>query len=387
MGVSGHDLERLRAAVALARRGFFGVEPNPPVGCVIEDGRGRVVGEGFHAAYGGPHAEIAALEAAGCGARGATAYVSLAPCGRHGKTAPCADALQAAGVSRVVFAADDPDPDERGAGVARLRAAGLAVDGPVGDLDQESDALLARFRAALDRPRPWTLAKWAMSADGCIAARRGSGGRISSEEAGRRTHLWRGHADAIAVGIETVLADDPRLTCRLPDGPPHDRPQPRRIVFDSALRTPATARLVAEADLAPVWIFAGAGAAEDRRRALEEVGCRVLEVPRDGEGLDLAAAWTLMHEEGVRRLLVEGGARIHGSLFQAALVDQVAVFVAPSVLGGADPVRALVWPGGADPASALRLEEARWEPVGEDMLLLGYVAAARSGAGSPAPRA
>ncbi|MDJ0521359.1 MAG: bifunctional diaminohydroxyphosphoribosylaminopyrimidine deaminase/5-amino-6-(5-phosphoribosylamino)uracil reductase RibD [Planctomycetota bacterium] len=373
MPLTDHDAQRLRRAIALARKGRFLVEPNPTVGCVIERDDAGIVGESWHGGYGGPHAEVAALEMAGKAARGATAYVSLAPCGTHGKTPPCTDALLEAGIERVVYATDDPNPLEQSTGVQRLIAAGIEVVGADGELRDEGERLLERFRATLSSDRPWVALKWAMSLDGRIAPRRGTGGAISGLRARRVVHDWRAHCDAVAVGIETVLADDPQLTCRLEGGLPDGREQPLRIVFDAQVRTPVDSRLVAGVDEVSVLIFCGPDADTFRRRALEERGCVVHEIPmRDGL-LDLAAALHFLHDDGVRRLLVEGGARLHGSFLRAGLADQVSAFVTPTLLGGTDAVPAVEGTAVASMEEALGLEEVQWRGLGEDVLMQGYV--------------
>ena len=374
MPLSDHDIERTRRAVSLARKGFFQVEPNPPVGCVIERGEEGVVGEGWHAAYGGPHAEVAALRLAADRAQGATAYVSLAPCGQHGKTPPCADALVQAGVTRVVYAAADPSPVEQHAGLERLRRAGVEVEGPVELVRAEAEALLERFQRMLDRTRPWTVLKWAMSLDGSIAPKPGVGGAISGRRARILTHEWRGSADAVAVGVGTILADDPLLTCRLEDGPPFGRSQPKRVVFDTHLRTPVDGRLAMDAYETPVILMAGPDADPERRKALEAAGCSVEVVPLTVEGrLDLEAALERLGTLGIRRLLVEGGADIHGSLLTAGLADQVSAYVAPRILGGADAVPAVRGTPIADAEEALVLEDVMWRRLGDDLLMQGYV--------------
>lgn len=372
MSVSDRDLDRLRRAIALASKGCFGVEPNPPVGCVL-DKDGRVVGEGWHAAYGGPHAEVVALDRAGGEARGATAYVSLQPCSRVLKTGACTDALRRAGVSRVVYAASDPNMDSEDLGV--LRNAGIQVQGPL--LEEEAAPLLERFRRALGRKRPWVSLKWAMSLDGRIAPARGRGGRISGTRSQALVHDLRGHADAVAVGVETVLVDDPRLTCRLEGGVPDGRDQPLRVVFDSSLRTPPTSLLLDDAPHVPVLVIC-VQADPQRRRALEECGAEVAVVPAAQGGVDLSAALSVLYERGVRRLLVEGGARVHGALIASGLADQVHAFVAPIVLGGGDAPFAVSGTGIHETEEALRLEQVRWRRLDDDLLLQGYL---------PTPRA
>ncbi|MDF1701465.1 MAG: bifunctional diaminohydroxyphosphoribosylaminopyrimidine deaminase/5-amino-6-(5-phosphoribosylamino)uracil reductase RibD [Planctomycetota bacterium] len=375
MALTDHDERLLRRAIALARKARFDVEPNPAVGCVLDRGEDGVVGEGWTAPWGGPHAEAVALAVAGERARGATAYVSLGPCGVHAKTPPCADALVSAGVRRVVVGVGDPSPAEAGAGLARLREASIQVDLAEGTLQREADEGLERFRRTLGRRRPWVVLKWAMSLDGRIAAARGSGGAISGRRAQRLLHTWRAHSDAVAVGIDTALIDDPQLTCRLADGPPHGRPQPRRVVFDSSLRLPASSAMVRSAAEVQVLVVCGEDADHARRTALESSDVAVLPVPVVDGRVDLGAALEALYVHGVRRLLVEGGAKIHGAFLKAGLADQVSAFVAPRILGGKDAVPA-VEGSGIDTAEAMQdLEEVMWRRLGDDLLMQGYVPA------------
>ncbi len=371
MSVSNLDLKRVRRAMALALKGSFAVEPNPPVGCVLVMD-GQVVGEGWHVAYGGPHAEVAALEKAGADARGATAYVSLEPCSRELKTGACTVALAAAGVVRVVYAAADPNMPA--GGLDSLRRAGIEVEGPVAE--EEGELLLERFRRGLALKRPWVALKWAMSLDGRIAPARGRGGRISGTRSQAHAHGLRGHADAVAVGVETVLIDDPRLTCRLEGGVPHGRSQPLRVVLDSSLRMPPTSVLLDDAPHVPVLVLC-VRADPERRRALEACGAEVVEIPAADGGVDLSAALSLLYERGVRRLLVEGGARVHGALIQARLADQVHAYVAPIVLGGGDAPFAVSGTQIRDVGEALRLEEVQWRRMDDDLLLQAYLPRAR----------
>lgn len=367
MAVSDHDRERLRRAIALAAKGRFRVEPNPTVGCVLERD-GRVVGEGWHDGYGGPHAEVRALAAAGEAARGATAYVSLAPCSRHGKTPPCTQALLAAGVARVVVAAADPNPLEGAGSAAVLGPEGVAVEGPA--LAEEGEAALVPFRRALALDRPWTILKWAMSADGKIAARRGAGGRLTGPRAEAEVHELRGRCDAVLVGRGTLDADDPRLTCRLAAGPPDGRRQPLRVLVTRRLTGLVGRRLFADAASAPVVV------ATDRDppappAGLVAAGVEVLAVGADERGVDLSALVRALAARGVRRLLVEGGAEMHRSFLAAGLADQVQVWVAPLLLPGGEAVPAAA--GAASALGALRLGDVQWRKVGDDLVLQGYL--------------
>ncbi len=367
-GIGEDDRARLRRALAIAQKGRFRVEPNPLVGCVlVRDG--TVVGEGWHDGYGGPHAEVRALAAAGGSARGSTAYVSHEPCSRHGKTPPCTEALARAGVARVVFAALDPDPREDGAGAARLRAAGLDVAGPC--LPEEGAALLHRFRRALALDRPWTILKWALSADGRIAPRAGAGGRLSGDRALHALHELRGRVEAVLVGRGTLEADDPRLTCRLPGGPPDGRPQPLRVLLTRRLPGLGRQALFEPAAGAPVLVATTGG--EPVPRDLVERGVEVLRVGAADGGVDLGALGRALAARGVRRALVEGGARLHGSFLRQGLADQVHVNVAPLLLGGREAVPAVLGTDVERVEQAPRLLEVAWRRVGDDLALDGYL--------------
>jgi len=278
---------------------------------------------------GRPHAEPAALEAAGAAARGATVYVTLEPCCHWGRTAPCTDALAAAGVARVVVATRDPDPRVDGAGIARLRGAGIAVE--EGLLQAEADELVEGFRLRVRQGRPLVTLKLASTLDGRIATRSGESRWITGDPARRMAHALRGRHDAVMVGVGTVLADDPELTCRLPGF----RASPVvRVVADSHLRMPLTARLAATAGDAPTWLLIRDGTDRDRRHAFADLGARLIEVPGAETGVDPAGAVRALGAAGLTRVLVEGGAELAASLLRADLVDRIAWFHAPAVMGG-----------------------------------------------------
>lgn len=365
----------LAEAVALAERGRFRVEPNPPVGALVVRG-GRVVGRGWHRAYGGPHAEVEALRAAGARARGATVYVSLEPCSHAGaakKTAPCVGALAAAGVARVVWAQRDPDPRNGGRAARALRRAGLAAEGPV-PVDGASD-LLRAFRAGLARGRPWVLWKWASSLDGRVAPAKGRGGTLSSPASMALLHEIRGRVEGVAVGVGTVLVDDPRLTCRRSGGPPHGRPQPAAVVFDTHARTPLGCRLVAEpVEGRRVFVLVGDGASPRARALARRPGVEVVEVPVRGGHVEPAGALAALHARGVRRLLLEGGPRVAGAFLAAGLVDQVAALLTPRLLGADGAPTALAGTPFDDLGTAPTLTDVRVRRVGVDVLVEGYVA-------------
>jgi diaminohydroxyphosphoribosylaminopyrimidine deaminase / 5-amino-6-(5-phosphoribosylamino)uracil reductase len=319
----------MQAALGLARRGLGMVWPNPAVGCIlVKDG--RVVGRGWTAEGGRPHAETRALAQAGAAAKGATAYVTLEPCCHHGQTGPCADALVAAGVSRVVVAVDDPDPRVSGRGVERLRQAGLTVD--TGVLAEAAAELNAGFFQRISEGRPLVTVKLATSLDGRIATRRGESQWITGAAARAAGHRLRAEADAILVGSGTVIADNPELTCRLPGLAERS---PLRIVVDGHLRLPLTSRLVATAVNPPTWVITREGNDPDRVQAFVDCGVEVIEVPLAADGkIDLTVAFRELGRRGLTRVLVEGGAHVIAALLRAGQVDRLAWFRAPMVLGG-----------------------------------------------------
>jgi diaminohydroxyphosphoribosylaminopyrimidine deaminase/5-amino-6-(5-phosphoribosylamino)uracil reductase len=321
------DAAHMRAALALARRGLGTTWPNPSVGCLVVQG-GRVVGRAVTAPGGRPHAEPRALEMAGAGALGGTVYVTLEPCNHWGQTPPCTEALIEAGVARVVVAMRDPDPRVDGEGLERLRAGGVAVT--EGVLEAEAREVVAGFASRVLRQRPLVTLKLAATLDGRIATGSGESQWITGEPARRVAHALRGRHDAVLVGVGTVLADDPELTCRLAGF----RPTPVvRIVVDTHLRTSLTSRLAATAGESPTWMLIRAGSDPERRRAFADLGLRVVEVPGADAGVDLGRGLAALAEMGLTQVLVEGGAKVAAALLRADLVDRIAWFHAPSVMG------------------------------------------------------
>ncbi|PNY82863.1 bifunctional diaminohydroxyphosphoribosylaminopyrimidine deaminase/5-amino-6-(5-phosphoribosylamino)uracil reductase RibD [Deinococcus koreensis] len=342
-------------ALAEAARGLGRTAPNPPVGCLIVRGR-EVVGCGFHPKAGEPHAEVFALREAGVRARGATAYVTLEPCSHHGRTPPCAEALIAAGVARVVVAALDPNPRVSGQGVRRLRDAGIDV--ALGVLEDLATRQQAGFRSLITRGRPWVVAKYAMTLDGKVAAAGEGNGSVSSEAARARVMGWRNELDAIAVGSGTVLADDPALTVRGVDGGRNPRP----VVFDRTGRLPPGARA-----LRPETVLVTAPTTH--AAACEDSGMTVVRAD------DLPGALGALGSLNLSSLLLEGGPTLLSAFFAAGLVDEVRVFLAPKLLGAGlspltTPLRAM--------SDARALEDVTVEPLGPDVLVTGYL--------SPIPR-
>lgn len=357
------DDERfMRQALALAERARGLTSPNPLVGAVVVVD-GRVVGEGFHGGAGRAHAEIEALAAAADRARGSTLYVTMEPCVHEGRTPPCAPAVIAAGVRRVVVSATDPNPLVDGRGLTALRAAGLEVRSGV--LEEEVARQNRVFFTAMRAGRPHVTLKAAMTLDGKIADVHGTSRWITGEAARRVAHRLRAESDAIVVGVGTVLRDDPQLTVRL--GRPWPR-EPLRVVLDSRARTPAAAALVAAGTPARALIAVAADAPPARVRALEAAGATVVPVAARRDGVDPVALLADLHAREVRAVLVEGGAEVHASFLEAGVVDRVAVFVAPRLLGG----RAAPSPiGGAGRTlkDALPLGPFAVTPLGDDLLL------------------
>lgn len=407
------DARFMRRAIELAWRGWGWTNPNPLVGCVlVRDG--RIIGEGWHEKCGQAHAERNALadcarraaeEPAGerCAdtapnadparghARGATAYVTLEPCCHTGKQPPCTEALIAAGVARVVVGSRDPNPLVAGKGSAKLREAGIRVDEDA--LRAECDELNPIFFRFISRKTPYVVAKWAMSADGKIACASGDARWVSGPESRRDTHELRHRLAAIAVGIDTVLADDPLLTCRRQDEPGN---QPLRVVLDSRLRIPEDCALVrscaqGEAPLAVAACASVDDPATDagaKAQRLHALGVEVLHVPQDAVGhVAVRPLLRALGEKGIDSLLVEGGSGIHGAFFDEGAVDEVVVYLAPKVVGGADAPGPVAGAGAAKMAEATALGRPRAHALGGDLkITFAASGAARVADRTPASR-
>jgi diaminohydroxyphosphoribosylaminopyrimidine deaminase/5-amino-6-(5-phosphoribosylamino)uracil reductase len=351
----------MRAAIALSRRARGSTWPNPAVGCVIVRD-GAIIAQGVTAPGGRPHAETQALAMAGAAARGATAYVTLEPCSHHGQTPPCADALIEAGIARVVVAAGDPDKRVNGAGIARLRNAGIEII--TGVLEAEATEMLAGFFARVRLGRPRVTLKLAATLDGRIATATGESQWITGTPARKAAHALRGQHDAVLVGVGTVLADDPDLTCRIPGYAPHPCV---RVIFDSHIRTPLMARVVSTAHDAPTWILHRDGADPARVAAMTAAGVRCIRVPRDEMGIQPAAALAALGHAGLTSVLAEGGASLAAALLRAGLVDRVAWFSAPSLIGG-DGFPAVQAMGVADLRDMARFRRVAERRIGDDVL-------------------
>lgn len=368
----------MRRAIELARRGEGHVEPNPMVGAVVVDDALRLIAEGWHEQFGGPHAEVHALRRAGDLARGATLFCTLEPCAHQGKTPPCTEAVLAAGVAKVVIGSHDPFPQVNGRGIARLRQAGVSVE--TGLLDHDVRQLNAPFRKLIQHGQPWVHAKWAMTLDGRIASRTGASQWISNALSRGRVHDLRGRMDAILVGVGTALADDPLLTAR----PPGPRTA-MRVVLDSHARLPLDSQLVRTAREGRVLVATTEQAPSARRSSLAAEGVEVLVLPNTtragapGRGgpdegrVDLQALLQALGARRMTNVLVEGGGGLLGALHDQRLIDEVHVFVAPRLLGGAAALSPVLGWGVDHPSVGLSLPQPVVEVLDGDVYVSGRV--------------
>lgn len=324
----------MRMALRLAGRGRGHVEPNPIVGCVIVRGS-KIIGKGWHKKYGGPHAEVNAIANAGGRVAGATVYVTLEPCAHFGKTPPCADLLIKNKVKTVVVACRDIFPQTNGRGIRKLKTAGIEVI--EGILKDEAVRINAPFFKRIRKGLPYITAKWAMTLDGRIASSSGDSKWISSEAARKHAHKLRGVSDAIIVGIGTVLADDPELTCRMSRGR-----NPHRIILDSAARMPLNSKLIKTIKAAPLTIAVASLAPAKKVDALIKAGCNVVRFPSSKNGLSVPHLVRWMGKLGMTNVLVEGGGKVLGSFFDAGCIDETMIYVGAKVIGGNSNIQAPV---------------------------------------------
>jgi diaminohydroxyphosphoribosylaminopyrimidine deaminase/5-amino-6-(5-phosphoribosylamino)uracil reductase len=353
----------MRLALELAAQGEGRTAPNPAVGAVVVRD-GMVVGRGFHPKAGEPHAEIFALREAGEAARGADLYVTLEPCCHTGRTGPCTEAILAAGVVRVYIGCTDPNPQVSGRGCEQLRASGVEVVSGV--LVDDCRRLIAPFAKHVRTGLPYVTLKAALTLDGNLATSSGNSQWITGPESRERVHRLRDRSDAVMVGIGTVLADNPRLTTRLPQGGGHD---PLRIVIDSRLMTPEEALVVTGPSAAGVLIATTADAPEGKARRLRSLGAEVLRVG-DGPSVDLSLLLCDLGARGIQSILLEGGGRLNSAALQAGIVDRCMLFYAPLLLGGRG-IGLFAGTGVEFLADAVRLKGLRVEQVGNDVLLEG----------------
>ena len=364
---SDDDRRWMERALALARRGEGRTAPNPPVGAVVVHDD-CVVGEGFHALAGEPHAEIVALCQAGDRARGAVAFVTLEPCTHHGRTPPCTEALIDAGVSRVIIGCEDPNPRVRGGGARNLESAGITVE--LGLCGTECQRLIAPFAHHISTGRPFTTLKAAVTLDGNTATATGQSQWISSETARHEAHQQRNSVDAIMIGVETAIVDDPRLTTRgIEDGR-----DPVRVVVDSTLRLPLESAILHLDSPSPTLIATTGKAPQERIDAVRATGADVMFVGSDAEGrVDLATLWTFLGGRNIQHLLVEGGATLNQAVLEAGLVQRMMVILCPLILGGDNAPGIFRGRGVGALDDALRLRDLRARDCGPDLIIEGEV--------------
>jgi diaminohydroxyphosphoribosylaminopyrimidine deaminase/5-amino-6-(5-phosphoribosylamino)uracil reductase len=361
-GTVTSDAEFLKRALELGVQGR--PSPNPHVGAVIVR-NGEIVGTGHHERVGEDHAEIAAIRVAGAKARGATLYVTLEPCNHDGRTPPCTLAIIAAKIKRVVIGCADPNPNVSGGGTAKLREAGIEV--VLGVLEDECVQLIRPWTKHVLTGLPYVSLKLGLSLDGRIATRSGESKWVTGPEARARVHGLRAASDAVAIGIGTALADDPRLTVRDAPGA-----SPVRVVFDTKLRLPLHSRLVETAPEVPTWVICNADAPASNEEELTTRGVEILRAPASVEGrIDATAALRLLATRGLVTLMVEGGAELAGSILAGHLADELHAFVAPILLGPRGRPGAVDWAGPDTPSEAPRIVRPSWELVGEDAYVHG----------------
>ncbi len=359
-----NDTDFMRRALHLAQKGCGWAAPNPMVGAVIVK-NGQIIGEGWHQKYGGPHAERHALANCTADPRGATLYVTLEPCCHHGKQPPCTEAILQAGIRRVVVGSGDPNPLVAGKGIGILRANGVEVD--EGVLQAECQKLNEVFFHYIQTKRPFVVMKYAMTLDGKIAAYTGKSQWITGETARQYVQTQRARYTGIMVGVGTVLADDPLLTCRLPGAK-----SPVRIVCDTHLRTPPDSRLVKTAKQFPT-ILATCCREPARQQPYQAAGCEILRVPEQSGRLDLAALMEILGQKGIDSILLEGGGTLHWAALQSGIVQKVQAYIAPRLLGGQNAKTPIEGQGVPYPNDAFTVKNINLISLGEDFLLEGEV--------------
>lgn len=355
-----NDQDYMKVALQLAEQGSGQTSPNPLVGAVVVK-NGQIIGMGAHLKAGEPHAEVHALRMAGSQAEDSTVYVTLEPCSHHGKTPPCADLLISSKVKRVVVAAEDPNPLVAGRGIKKLQEAGIEVISGV--LNNEAEELNNVFFHYIQTKRPFVTLKWAGSLDGKTATVTGESKWITGDSARKDVHKYREFHDAILAGVETVLKDDPSLTCRLEN----TKKQPVRIVLDTHLRTPETAALVNDG-LSPVWIITGSEVASERIESFQKKNAVIIQM--NTPAIEIESLLHLLGERNITSLFVEGGASIHGSFIESGLFNQVVSYTAPMLIGGKEAPPAVAGAGFSRINEAIRLRIKETEVLGDDLKLV-----------------
>lgn len=358
-------MKHMRRALSLARRALGSSSPNPAVGAVVAK-NGEIVGEGWTQPIGQNHAEIVALQQAGTHAAGGSLYVTLEPCNHIGRTDPCTDAIAASGITEIHIATLDPNPHVKGGGASNLKERGISTH--IGESEEQAREVIEAYLRFVTADIPFVTAKFAISLDGKIATRTGDSKWITSERARWYVQRMRAESDAIMVGINTVLSDDPKLTSRNEKGVARRR-QPLRVIVDSRGRTPTAAGMLSEPGRTLVAF--GNTSVEEKQR-LSEAGAEVVQVSAEDGSVDLTALLSLLAQHEITSLLVEGGGTLLGSLFDQGLVDKVVAIIAPTVIGGHDALSPVRGEGVARMSESLRLERVKWRRFGRDMAIIGY---------------
>ncbi|MDO8717195.1 MAG: bifunctional diaminohydroxyphosphoribosylaminopyrimidine deaminase/5-amino-6-(5-phosphoribosylamino)uracil reductase RibD [Dehalococcoidales bacterium] len=365
---NGNTMDYMRQALSLARLAVGQVSPNPAVGAVVVKD-GEVVGQGYTQPPGSYHAEVVALRQAAERARGGVMYVTLEPCSHYGRTPPCAKAIAAAGISEVHLAMTDPNPLVSGKGNDELEREGIKVY--IGEHEEEAKEINESYFKFITTGLPFVTAKFAVSLDGKIATRTGDSKWITGDEARKYVHHLRYTADAVMTGVNTVLADDPRLTYRCGGNGGMVRKQPLRVVVDALGRTPPTAQIFNKPG--NVLMAVGESVKAETKQALVQAGAELLELPAKEGMIDLTSLLKALSERQITSVLVEGGGSVLGSLFDSRLVDKVFAFIAPVIIGGAEAKTAVAGTGVDKMKEAMRLERVNVERFGDDVMFSGYV--------------
>jgi diaminohydroxyphosphoribosylaminopyrimidine deaminase/5-amino-6-(5-phosphoribosylamino)uracil reductase len=361
------DIFYMKLALDLAKQGIGYTSPNPMVGAVVVQD-GRVVGKGWHQYPGGPHAEVYALDDAGQRAKGADLYVTLEPCNHHGKTPPCTEKIIASGIRRVIMAMADPNPDVAGGGARRLKEAGMDVVS--GICEKEARRLVECFTKYVTTRRPFVILKIAATLDGRTATRTGDSKWVTGEASRKYVHELRHAVDAILVGINTVKADDPRLTTRLEGKKGKD---PKRIILDTHLSIPEGAKVLHNVSPSDTIIITGNSAPLEKRRCLETAGVQIVAAKTEDNLIDLKDLMDRLGRIQVTSLLIEGGSRVAASAIQAGIVDKICFFYAPKILGGDDGMPMLQGAGPELMRQSIRVKDVSIRRFDEDVMIEGYI--------------
>ena len=357
------DEKYMALALELAEKGWGKVAPNPMVGAVlVKDG--EIVGKGYHQVFGGAHAEVYAIHEGGTNCKGATLYVSMEPCAHYGKTAPCVDAIIKAGIIKVVAAVVDPNPITSGKGIQQLKEAGIEV--VAGVMEMQAKRLNVPFFKLMQKELPYITVKWAMSIDGKIATHTGESRWITSDESRKYAHKIRGQMDGILVGINTVVRDDPLLTCRIEGGR-----NPKRIVIDSNALLPINSRLLNTINEGEIIVTVSKNAQQNRVEKLEQLGCKIVQIKDMNGRVDLKELFQRLGEMKLTNILVEGGSRVITSVIEGRLADRVMVFIAPIIIGGAGAKSPVLGTGINKISEAAEIDEIEIKRFSNDIVIEG----------------